>query len=158
MAQALVGEPQLLILDEPTSGLDVHSVLHIKNLLLKLRGEGKTILLSSHNMEEVEKSCDRVAILKSGELTDIGTIEALIYKRQGVRKLIIRSSPVVTSDFLNQFALNIQIISQESNSIVIQVSDDEDISLLLKTLIEHSYKVYEVRSSDLQLKDIILGE
>lgn len=59
---------------------------------------------------------------------------------------------------MNQFALNIQIISQESNSIVIQVSDDEDISLLLKILIEHSYKVYEVRSSDLQLKDIILGE
>lgn len=68
VAQALIGEPDLLILDEPTSGLDPIGRRHIRDLLLELRDEGKTIFLSSHLLGEVENLCDIVSVLKSGKI------------------------------------------------------------------------------------------
>jgi ABC-2 type transport system ATP-binding protein len=73
IAQAIVGEPKLLILDEPTSGLDPIGRRHARDLLLELRKEGKTIFLSSHLLSEVESTCDTIAVLKRGVLAAYGT-------------------------------------------------------------------------------------
>jgi len=74
---ALVSEPQVLFLDEPTSGLDVQSTRLIRGTLLKLRKEGKTIFLTTHNMDEASALCDRVAIINHGKLVAIDTPEKL---------------------------------------------------------------------------------
>lgn len=66
VGQSLLGDPDLLILDEPTAGLDALSRLEIKNLILQLKREGKTILLNSHILNDVEKVADRAIILKEG--------------------------------------------------------------------------------------------
>lgn len=68
MAQALVHEPDLLIFDEPITGLDPLAVKEIRQLVAWLRSQGKTVFLSSHDISEVEKVCDRIAILAGGEL------------------------------------------------------------------------------------------
>jgi len=73
IAQAIVGEPKLLILDEPTSGLDPIGRRHARDLILELRNEGKTIFLSSHLLSEVESTCDTIAVLKRGVLVAHGT-------------------------------------------------------------------------------------
>jgi ABC-2 type transport system ATP-binding protein len=74
---ALVSEPQVLFLDEPTSGLDVQSARLIRETLRKFRKEGKTIFLTTHNMDEASELCDRVAIINHGKLVAIDTPERL---------------------------------------------------------------------------------
>jgi len=67
LAQALIHDPEILILDEPTSGLDPNQIVEIRNLILKI-GKEKTVILSTHIMQEVEAICDRVIIIKEGEI------------------------------------------------------------------------------------------
>ncbi len=78
IAQAIVNDPDLLILDEPTSALDPVARVMVRELLLELRREGKTVFVSSHLLSEVEAVCDRIAILRKGELVRVGTISQLL--------------------------------------------------------------------------------
>ena len=78
LAQALVNDPEFLILDEPTSGLDPIGTRQVKDLLLELRRRGKTILLSSHLLADVEDVCDRMVILYGGKIRAEGTAQSLL--------------------------------------------------------------------------------
>lgn len=71
IVQALLSNPKIVILDEPTNGLDPLIQQKLFNILLKEKSKGKTIFLSSHNLSEIEKFCDRVAVIKEGEIIDI---------------------------------------------------------------------------------------
>jgi ABC-2 type transport system ATP-binding protein len=77
LAQALLNDPDLLVLDEPTSGLDPLVSYRIREVIAGLKGQGKTILLCSHLLHEVESLCDRVAILHQGEVKALGTLGEL---------------------------------------------------------------------------------
>jgi ABC-2 type transport system ATP-binding protein len=81
LAQALINDPELLLLDEPTSGLDPIGTREMKDLILKLRDEGKTILLCSHLLADVQDVCDRIAILYQGELKELGRVDSLLRRR-----------------------------------------------------------------------------
>jgi ABC-2 type transport system ATP-binding protein len=78
LAQALINEPDLLVLDEPTTGLDPIGTREMKDLILRLREQGKTILMCSHQLADVQDVCDRVAILHQGELKELGRVDALL--------------------------------------------------------------------------------
>ncbi len=78
LAQALINDPDLLILDEPTTGLDPIGAGDMKDLLLRLKSQGKTILLSSHLLKDVQDVCDRVAILNAGRLQVLGAVSDLL--------------------------------------------------------------------------------
>jgi ABC-2 type transport system ATP-binding protein len=78
LAQALINDPEFLILDEPTSGLDPIGTKQVKDLLVELRSRGKTILLSSHLLADVEDVCDRMAILYGGSIRAEGTVDELL--------------------------------------------------------------------------------
>jgi ABC-2 type transport system ATP-binding protein len=80
IARAVIHKPKLLFLDEPTSTLDPWNALEIHQLLRKLNKEGTTIFLTTHNMEEADKLCDRVAFLNAGEIVEIGNPEVLKLK------------------------------------------------------------------------------
>jgi len=82
LAQALINNPDLLILDEPTSGLDPIGRMKVREIIQRLRGEGKTVFFSSHELGEVETVCDRVAILHEGELRMEGRVSDLTQKYQ----------------------------------------------------------------------------
>jgi ABC-2 type transport system ATP-binding protein len=82
LAQALINNPDLLILDEPTSGLDPVGRMKVREIIQRLKNEGKTIFFSSHELGEVETVCDRVAILCQGELKAEGHVSDLIEKYQ----------------------------------------------------------------------------
>ncbi len=77
LALALTRNPDILFLDEPTAGLDVEGRLSLHEQIRQLKAMEKTILLASHDMTEVENLCDRIAILSSGKITFIGTVEQL---------------------------------------------------------------------------------
>lgn len=82
LAQALISEPKILILDEPTTGLDPIARKDIRDLLLELRKQGITLLISSHELLEVELISDRVAILFEGVMQTLGTMEELLTQRE----------------------------------------------------------------------------
>jgi ABC-2 type transport system ATP-binding protein len=84
IAMALMNKSSILFLDEPTSGLDVQSVLTIRNLVRELNHEGLTIFLTTHNMDEANQMCDRVAIIHRGKIAAIDTPERL---KRTIRKL-----------------------------------------------------------------------
>jgi ABC-2 type transport system ATP-binding protein len=78
LAQALINDPDLLMLDEPTSGLDPIGRMKVREVIQRLRQEGKTVFFSSHELGEVETVCDRVAILHQGELKTVGRVDELV--------------------------------------------------------------------------------
>lgn len=78
LAQALINEPELILLDEPTSGLDPIGTRDMKDLILRLRDEGKTIIMCSHLLADVQDVCDRIAILHQGELKELGRVADLL--------------------------------------------------------------------------------
>ena len=82
LAQALVNDPDLLILDEPTSALDPIARVVIRELLLRLKKEGKTVFLSSHLLSEVELVCDRVGVMHRGRLARLGRTAELLQSRE----------------------------------------------------------------------------
>ena len=81
LAQALINDPELILLDEPTSGLDPIGTRKMKDLILKLKSQGKTVVMSSHLLADVQDVCDRIAILHQGELKELGRVDALLKVR-----------------------------------------------------------------------------
>ncbi len=78
LAQALINDPDLIVLDEPTTGLDPIGTREMKNLIIRLRDEGKTVLMCSHLLADVQDVCDRIAILHQGELKELGRVDSLL--------------------------------------------------------------------------------
>ena len=81
LAQALINDPELILLDEPTSGLDPIGTRQIKDLILRLRDAGKTVILCSHLLADVQDVCDRIGILYQGELKELGRVDTLLTLR-----------------------------------------------------------------------------
>ncbi len=81
LAQALINDPELILLDEPTSGLDPIGTREIKDLILKLKSQGKTVIMCSHLLADVQDVCDRIAILHQGELKELGRVDSLLKLR-----------------------------------------------------------------------------
>jgi ABC-2 type transport system ATP-binding protein len=78
LAQALINDPELILLDEPTSGLDPIGTREMKDMILRLKEEGKTVVMCSHLLADVQDVCDRIAILHQGELKELGRVDELL--------------------------------------------------------------------------------
>jgi ABC-2 type transport system ATP-binding protein len=74
IASALLGDPEVLVLDEPTNGLDPQGIAEVRNLIIELGNQGKTIILASHLLDEVEKVCTHAAVLKKGKILFTGNV------------------------------------------------------------------------------------
>lgn len=92
LAIALVRDPEIVFLDEPTAGLDVEARMFFHNEIRKLKERGKTIIMSSHDMAEVESLCDRIAIIRAGEVAFVGTAEELTAELGQCYKISIKTS------------------------------------------------------------------
>jgi ABC-2 type transport system ATP-binding protein len=92
IAVALVHQPKLLVLDEPTTGLDIEARYEIWDLIRRLRGEGITILLTTHLLDEAERLCQRIGILKRGRIVAEGSIEELRQRIPAQEILIVQTS------------------------------------------------------------------
>ena len=97
LAQALINDPELILLDEPTSGLDPIGTRDMKDLILRLKEQGKTVLMCSHLLADVQDVCDRIAILHQGELKELGRVDDLL-KVQDVTQIRARGLSKETED------------------------------------------------------------
>ncbi|MGN8844758.1 ABC transporter ATP-binding protein [Niallia sp. HCP3S3_B10] len=103
LARALVHDPDILILDEPTSGIDPSVQLDIRKILLDIvQNENKTVFFSSHNMDEVQKICNKIVLLHKGEIKLYGRLDKL-RQQMGKNILTVHTSSEITNDILNKF-------------------------------------------------------
>jgi ABC-2 type transport system ATP-binding protein len=133
LAQALINNPELILLDEPTSGLDPLGTREMKDMIIDLRNQGKTVVICSHLLADVQDVCDRIAILYQGELKELGRVDSLLQvseeteirvknlpdsAREEIRQIVARNGGEVVSidkprTSLEQLFLNIVRESQE---------------------------------------------
>ena len=107
LAQAMVNNPDLLFLDEPTDGVDPIGRKHIRDVLLHLKAQGKTIFLNSHLLSEVELICDRVAILNKGELLRQGTVDEITTTGNNYKFITSDLSDELSNKLLNEYKVTL---------------------------------------------------
>jgi len=101
LAQALVHDPGLVVLDEPTAGVDPAGSHQIRDLILDLKKRGKTILLTSHLLEQVQEICDRVGIMARGEMIREGSLEDLVRVKNQTEFVIENATPELAAQIQN---------------------------------------------------------
>ncbi len=98
LAQALINDPELILLDEPTSGLDPLGTREMKDLILELKAQGKTVVMCSHLLADVQDVCDRIAILYKGELKELGRVDSLLKVTDETQIRVKNLSPAAEAD------------------------------------------------------------
>ncbi len=93
LALAVINRPSVLVLDEPTAGLDPHARRRLHGLIRETRAEGRTVLLSTHNLEEAAELCDQVAIMDAGRIVAAGTPAELTGRSHAPARVIVRTEP-----------------------------------------------------------------
>lgn len=145
IALALCGQPELLIMDEPTAGLDPLLQQAIYEILAKYRQAGGTVFLSSHNLGEVEKICDRVGIIKDGRIVADRTMK-------DIRDMSIHEVSVVSDKPLHITLKNVKIVHETKNHTSLRVTGN--LNPLLSLLAKH--KVADLEITHASLEDIFL--
>jgi ABC-2 type transport system ATP-binding protein len=159
IAQALIGYPDVLFLDEPTSTLDPEFSIMIRDLIQYLARGGKTIFMTSHNLEEVEKICDRVAIMENGKITKLGSLTGLRKNLQSNLKVLIQSKQNIRQrkKYLSHVRnLGIQIEPVE-NGFFLLIDSDESIPELVALAVNQNIRVYGVEVEQPSLEEIFLN-
>jgi ABC-2 type transport system ATP-binding protein len=154
-ARALLNEPDVVILDEPTSGLDPVAARTMENLVNDLKHEGKTLLITSHILPEVEKMCDHISLIKQGHLLTTGTLDEI--KNQYCKpSILIR----LRDEESAQQAINLlkksfkEPIEREDNKIILHTNEaDEFTAAINKELEEANLPVYEIKKQEASLDD-----
>lgn len=149
IASALLGDPEILVLDEPTNGLDPQGIAEIRAIILDLAAAGKTIIMASHILDEVEKVCTHVAVLKLGNLLTTGPIESVLNNQEQV---------FISADNLDILKLTLsQIdgvsnINQQANRISVMLAEGKDSAYLNKALFDKGIIASEIglQKSDLE--------
>lgn len=160
LAQALIGNPDLLFLDEPTSTLDPESAILIRDLIQSLAENGKTIFMTSHNLDEVEKICDRIAIMEHGKIVKLGSLSWLRKNAQSNLKVIIHSKqhPRDSQEYVTKVSgLGIQI-QAKGNGFLLVVDSDEHIPGLISLAVHQNIRIYGVEVEQLSLEEIFLSK
>lgn len=155
LAKALIHDPEVIILDEPTSGLDPSAQIEFRNLMLKVaKEEKKTIFYSSHNLEEVQKICNKIALLKNGEIKLYGAIDDL---RKNIGKDIVVVKTREVSDELFTEIKKIKKIGVKEKRVgeLILIPEKEiKISEIVAILSEKGIDVEEIVKNEASLEEI----
>lgn len=144
---AFMNDPKILILDEPSSGLDPLMQQKLVDLILEHKARGKTIFLSSHSFEEVEKTCDRIIMIKNGRIVNDSDIEQL--KREQIRKYEI--------EFAYQHEA-LSFVSDDASAkidqLVVTIELQESFASIVKKLAQ--YEIHDITKKNLSLEEIFM--
>lgn len=149
VVQAFMGHERLLVLDEPSSGLDPVMQREFLVLVAEARAAGRTVFLSSHNLPEVERSCDRVGIVRDGRLVNISSVGELFASHWRAVNLVLGSVPAPET-----FALpNVQVLSMSGQMVHLMVQGE--VNELLRRIA--SLDVRDVSIATPDIEDVFLG-
>ena len=153
MAQALINDPALLILDEPMSGLDPIGRAEFKEIMRRLRKQGKTIFFSSHIIPDAEELCDRVAVIRKGQIIKIGTVTELM--DTGTASVDITAKGKIT-DQLKQAIKDIQYGPATSNNqYIFHIKETGRTNAVLSELMKNGFTIIKVEPVRQTLETLI---
>jgi ABC-type multidrug transport system ATPase subunit len=149
VAAALLKDPELVILDEPTNGLDPAGMRDMRRLIRELGSEGRTVLLSSHLLGEVQQICDRVGIISEGRMVAEHDVEEL----RGQEELVIRAAPPAEARALLARLFGADTIHLYDGTLRVKV-EPERASEVNRALVEAGISVSELRTGERALEDV----
>lgn len=151
---ALLRDPDLLILDEPTTGLDPVGIKEFREILKDLQAQGKTILLSSHLLSEIEKVANQVGIIKKGTLVFEGNLNELdVLLKSNIKLYIKIENAEHAKDFINK-QFHVEVI--DKNRLSISVNQENDIPLIVQKLVDNNINIYELSPQKSDLEKLFL--
>ena len=145
LAYALLGDPELLILDEPTNGMDPAGMAEVRDLIRSLGSEGRTVLISSHLLNEVEQVCDSVAIISKGRLVVQGDVADLLHPQEQVR---LRTTDDAKALAILTAADDIESAKAENEALVVTIAHERSSEL---TALLSKSEVYVTEIAPLQV-------
>lgn len=156
LARALLPEPKVLFLDEPTSGLDPESAVEVRRLISEMKEEGRTVFLTTHNLEEAESLCDRVAVFRTRLLT--------LDKPANLRQKLFRRQVIVELDSVTEDIVRaveglgfVRVVTPEEGKLIIEMEDlDRNRSGLVREIVEKGGNVQSVYERKHSLQDVYL--
>ncbi len=154
ISKALLNNPDLLLLDEPTVGLDVDSASRVRRLIRKMKKEGKTILLTTHNMEEAEELCDRVALIKNGSIIAYGSFSELRKKFFPFEVLEIHCKKPENLEKLVSGKNYVIKTKKSGNKIEVYIEGEENIRKILKLALDSKMEIRKVNTVEPELVDV----
>ncbi len=154
LAMALVHDPELVVLDEPTNGLDPTGIREIRELLIQLQAEGKTIMLSSHLLPEIEKVASHIGILKDGKMLFEGTLLALDQLKSAQPIVEIKTNdPTKTKNILSAYGIN--EVSQ--GTLRLTLSNRNELPALIRKLVQNDIDIYGVQIVKSNLENMFIS-
>jgi len=153
IAQALIHDPKVVFLDEPMSGLDPLGRMEIRDLILSLRAEGKTVFMNTHILSDVESICDRVAIIVKGRIRHQGKMEDFLPDDRRATDVLISSLPPETADQLEErFELEMRGLGER---LELRVAE-KDVNAVLESVMRVGAEVVSVTPHRNSLEDVFL--
>lgn len=145
IAASLLNAPNVLILDEPTNGLDPEGIKDLRNLLKKLAQDGMGILISSHNLSELESFCNKVCIIDNGSIVTSSNVKEL---KSNANRVIFKVND--TSNLPIKDAYEVK-----KNTFVVNAKDEE-VAAIIRKLVKNKIDIYEVKEDELTLEEAFL--
>ncbi|HHU50166.1 MAG: ABC transporter ATP-binding protein [Caldicoprobacterales bacterium] len=158
IAAGIIHNPKILFLDEPTTGIDVESARQIRELILDLKNQGKTIFITTHYIEEAERICDRIAFIVNGRIVKMGTVTELMENLEGEHKIKLRSDcsmKDMKGELENSFT-DCRVEIPDDNSCLIVSKERIALSPLLQLLDSRGISVYEAKEVKPSLEDVFV--
>jgi ABC-2 type transport system ATP-binding protein len=152
VAAALLKDPELLVLDEPTTGLDPAGMAEMRDFIRTLGREGRTVLLSSHLMAEVEQICDRVGVLSKGTLIREGTVEEL---RGGDHSLWVHAEPLQRAAQLLEALPEVEAVAAANGGLRVTTTP-QAAPAINRALVHAGVAVSELRQERASLEEVFL--
>jgi len=154
LAQSLINEPEVVFLDEPMSGLDPVGRREVRDLIAELRDEGKTVFMCSHILSDIEVLCDRVAILKRGQLAQVGYLDELRRTNEGPNRMEVMATGT-DAETLKQHLPETEI-APTPRGLRIEIASEDEIDRVLTGLRKAGGKVVSVQPVKQSLEELFL--
>ncbi|UCF78941.1 MAG: ABC transporter ATP-binding protein [Candidatus Eiseniibacteriota bacterium] len=155
LAQALINDPKLLVLDEPMSGLDPVGRKEVRDAIVRLKEEGKTVFFSSHIIPDVELVCDRVGIIKEGCLEKVGQINELVVEGAGSVEIAVKDLREEAASGLKPFVKKFGVAGEAT---ILELEDSETTTLVLGKLAREGARVLSVTPHKESLESVFVNE
>ncbi len=153
IAQALMGEPELVVLDEPMTGLDPLGRKEIRDLILELRREGRTVFFSTHILPDVELTCDRVAMVFAGRIKSVGPLGSLLSARLLSTEVCLHAGPTGLPSLPNGAAQH-----DSPDGVVLSLPEGTDVDAFLASALASGARVLSVTSRKESLEDLFIRQ
>jgi ABC-2 type transport system ATP-binding protein len=156
IALALINDPEVVFLDELTTGLDPQARRAIWDLVRGIRERGKTVVLTTHLMEEAERLCDRVAIIEHGRIIDIDTPERLVHRHCPERTVILATDDPTAEGMLRMMPRVEEVTSNGGKRFTIRGRGDDFVTQVIQCVSENRIRVTDLRTMLPNLEDVFL--